>query len=63
MEVLDQELREVVAEETAGIREVILAQAFLGLALTDEHGEHADFRDDSLQIETPSPRRRSPAAE
>jgi His-Xaa-Ser system protein HxsD len=49
-EVLDQELREVVAEETGAIRNVLLAQAFSGTALLDPTGEHADPADDPLGI-------------
>ena len=34
-EVLDQELREVVADETRGIRDLLMAQAFTAAALID----------------------------
>ncbi len=49
-EVLDQELREVVREETAGIQSLLLAQAFSATNLIDPTGETADFREDVLQI-------------
>lgn len=52
-EVLDQELREVVAEETRSVRELLLAQAFSGLSLVDPLGEGADFHADPLGIATP----------
>src|SRR5689334_15002900 len=45
-EVLDQELRELVAEETKGVRDLLLAQAFSGLPLIDPTGEAADFHED-----------------
>jgi His-Xaa-Ser system protein HxsD len=49
-EVLDQELREVVAEETQAVRNVLLAQAFSGTALLDPTGEHGDPDEDPLDI-------------
>lgn len=49
-EVLDQELREVVAAETEAVRNLILAQAFSQTALLDPIGESADFREDPLGI-------------
>lgn len=49
-EVLDQELREQVAEETGRIRDLLMAQAFSGVSLTDGTGETADFRADPLGI-------------
>ena len=49
-EVLDQELREIVAEETKSVRELLLAQAFSGLSVVDPVGENADFHDDPLGI-------------
>lgn len=52
-EVIDQELREHIAEQTRTVRELILAQALSGLALVDEVGESADFRDDPLGIAIP----------
>jgi len=49
-EVLDQELREQVADETGRIRDLLMAQAFSGVSLTDNAGETADFRADPLGI-------------
>jgi len=49
-EVLDQELRELVADETRGVRELLLAQALSNLPLTDPVGENADYHDDPLKI-------------
>jgi His-Xaa-Ser system protein HxsD len=49
-EVLDQELREVVAEETKSVRDLLLAQTFSGISLVDPVGENADYRDDPLSI-------------
>jgi len=49
-EVLDQDLRETVADETNGIRDVLLAQAFSSLSVVDPVGETADFHDDPLGI-------------
>jgi His-Xaa-Ser system protein HxsD len=52
-ELLDQELRESIAEETERVRNLLLAQAFSGVSLTDAAGESADFRDDPLGISRP----------
>lgn len=49
-EVLDQELRELVAEETAQVRNLILAQVFSRTNLLDPVGEEADFRADPMRI-------------
>ena len=49
-EVLDQELREVVGEETQAVRNLILAQAFSRTSLLDPPGETADYRTDPLGI-------------
>ena len=49
-EVLDQELREVVAEETQGIRDLIMSQAFSAVSLVDAEGDEGDYRDDPLGI-------------
>ncbi|MBF5043309.1 His-Xaa-Ser system protein HxsD [Aggregicoccus sp. 17bor-14] len=57
-EVLDQELREVVAKETEAVRNLILAQAFSKTALLDPVGESGDFREDPLGIGKPDPRAR-----
>jgi His-Xaa-Ser system protein HxsD len=53
-EVLDQELREVVAEETKSIRQILLAHAFSQLSIVDPLGDTADFRDDPLFISVES---------
>lgn len=50
-EVLDQELREQIANETAAVRDVLLAHTFSELPLIDEVGETADFRKDPHQID------------
>ena len=42
-EVLDQELRETVAEETTGIRDLLLAQAFSKTSLIDSEMETAEY--------------------
>ena len=49
-ELLDQDLRETIAEETKGVRNLILAQAFSGVSLTDAVADAADYRDDPLGI-------------
>jgi len=49
-EVLDQELREAVAEETKGIQNLLLAQAFSATSLLDPLGECADEGVDPLNI-------------
>ncbi len=49
-ELLDQDLRETIAEETKGVRNLILAQAFSGASLADAVADAADFRDDPLGI-------------
>jgi hypothetical protein len=49
-ELLDQDLRETIAEETGRVRNLLLAQAFSGLSLTDADADAADFRDDPLGI-------------
>jgi len=52
-EVLDQELREVVADETARVRDLLLAQAFSPVSLIDRVGETANFEEDPLEIRSP----------
>jgi His-Xaa-Ser system protein HxsD len=42
-EVLDQELRETIAEQTAGIRDLLLAQAFSKTSLIDSELETGDY--------------------
>ncbi len=49
-EVIDQELREIIAAETENVRNLILAQAFSGLSLLDPVGETADYQEDPLQL-------------
>ena len=49
-ELLDQELREAIAEETAGVRNLLLAHAFSGLSMTDARADTADYREDPLGI-------------
>lgn len=49
-ELLDQDLRESIAEETERVRNLILAQAFSGASLTDPIADTADYRDDPLGI-------------
>lgn len=53
-EVLDQDLRECVAEQTAGIRAAIIAQAFSSPSLVAPALDTADFRDDPLGIDRPA---------
>ncbi|MCA9059945.1 MAG: hypothetical protein KDA85_15665, partial [Planctomycetaceae bacterium] len=48
--VLHEDLREMIAEETKVVRDILLAQAFSGLSMTDPDGETADFRKDPLGI-------------
>ena len=49
-ELLDQDLRESIAEETERVRNLILAQAFSGASFTDAVADTADYRDDPLGI-------------
>lgn len=49
-EVLDQELREIVAEETQPIRDILLAQAFSAVSLTDAEADEADYHADPKSI-------------
>ena len=62
-EVLDQELREQVAQETAAVRDLLMAQAFSATSLIDEEGEEADYRVDPLGIAGRPPKRSEPAAD
>jgi His-Xaa-Ser system protein HxsD len=52
-EVLDQELREVVAAETEPVRNLLLAEAFSKTSLIRPECETADFRDDPCEIRQP----------
>lgn len=49
-ETLDQDLREIVAEETMPVRNLLLAQAFAELSVVDPLGDSADFHNDPLGI-------------
>jgi His-Xaa-Ser system protein HxsD len=49
-ELLDQDLRESIAEETERVRNLLLAQAFSGLSMTAADAETADYRGDPLGI-------------
>jgi His-Xaa-Ser system protein HxsD len=49
-ELLDQNLRELVANETAPIRDLILAQAFSNFPLVDPAGETGDSASDPIGI-------------
>jgi His-Xaa-Ser system protein HxsD len=49
-EALDQELREMISDETVGVRNLLLAQAFSATSLTAEVGESAEYADDPLDI-------------
>lgn len=55
-EVLDQELREVVAKETEAIRNLIVVQAFSKTSLLDADGETGDIEKDPLGIRKPDVR-------
>ena len=52
-EVLDQDLRQRIAAETEGIRNLIIAQAFSSASLLNPALDGADFRDDPLGIAIP----------
>jgi His-Xaa-Ser system protein HxsD len=52
-EVLDQELRETVADETTGIRNLLLAQAFSKTSLVDSELETSNY-DSEHAAEAPS---------
>jgi His-Xaa-Ser system protein HxsD len=56
-EVLDQDLRELVSEETRSIRDLIFAQAFSELSLTDTAGENADYHGDPLDVLGATPKK------
>jgi His-Xaa-Ser system protein HxsD len=49
-EVLDQDLREIVAEETEAVRNLLLAQAFSPTSLLDPQGETGDYNEDPLGV-------------
>lgn len=52
-QLLDQELREEIAEQTAPIANLLLAQAFSATSLIDRHSDTADFRNDPAGISQP----------
>lgn len=49
-ELLDQELRESIAEQTEKVRNLLLAHAFSGLSPVEDVSETADHREDPLGI-------------
>ena len=49
-ELLDQDLRESIAEQTERVRNLLLAQAFSEISLTDPDLDTVDFREDPLDI-------------
>ncbi len=51
-EVLDQDLRALIAEETKPIRNLLLVQAFCELSAVDPVGDTADFHSDPLNVGT-----------
>lgn len=53
-EVLDQELRECVRQETEGVRNLLLAHAFSSLSLLDPVGDTAASENDPLNIKSDS---------
>jgi His-Xaa-Ser system protein HxsD len=50
---LDQELREEIAEQTAPIANLLLAQAFSATSLIDPDADTTDFRSDPVDISQP----------
>ena len=59
-EVLDQELRELVAQETQAVRDLILAQAFSKTSLLRPESEEADYHTDPLGILNCADRQKDP---
>lgn len=49
-EVIDQELREVILEETSGLRNLLLAQAFSATSLIEPRVDTEDYTSDPLGI-------------
>ena len=49
-EVLDQDLRETIAAETVGVRNLLLAQAFSATSLVDPAGDTGDLETDPLGV-------------
>ncbi len=54
-ELLDQDLRESIANETERVCNLLLAHAFSGLSPTDTVADTADYRDDPLRIRRSDP--------
>lgn len=52
-EVTDQELREVILEETVGIRNLLLAQAFSATSLIEPNVDTEDYMSDPLGVSAP----------
>jgi len=52
-QLLDQDLREEIAEQTAPISNLLLAQAFSATSLIDLNSDTADFRSDPAGISQP----------
>jgi His-Xaa-Ser system protein HxsD len=52
-QLLDQDLREEIAEQTAPISHLLLAQAFSATSLIDHHSDTDDFRSDPAGISQP----------
>lgn len=53
IDLLDQELREQLADETQGIRSLLLAQAFSSVSLTDPESETLNYDSDPLEFGRP----------
>lgn len=52
-ELLDQELREEIAEQTTPVRNLLLAQAFSATSLIDPSVDSPDYHNDPLNISKP----------
>lgn len=52
-EITDQELREMISDETAGVRNLLLAQAFSATSLVEAPEEMADYKTDPLGVGFP----------
>lgn len=59
-EVLDQELRELIAQETQAVRDLILAHAFSKTSLLSTESEQADYHTDPLRILDSADRQKDP---
>jgi His-Xaa-Ser system protein HxsD len=51
-EALDQDLRELIAEETGAIRNILLAQAFSSISIINPEADRCDHMTDPLGIDT-----------